>query len=106
MSEHLLPKGTLPGTRASSTIWTGCEGPRSGSWADRRALLVGLLSWVLLLSLAIWLHVTALDDFFAAFPYVIGAKILVFVWVLFGVSVLRPLFMRRSRQAAAGSETN
>lgn len=60
--------------------------------------MIGLLSWTLMLGLAIWLHVTALDDFFAAFPYVIGAKLLVFAWVLFGVGILRPLFIRRSRR--------
>lgn len=95
---HLMPDGGLPGCEASDTVWTGCDGPPAGSWPDRRARSIGLLSWILVAVLAVWLHLTRLDGFLEAFPLVLGAKILVFLWVLFGVSLLRPVFTRRARR--------
>ena len=99
--EHLLPTGRLPGTEPSETVWTGCDGPEKGSGRDRWAICVGLASWLLVGFLAVWLHLTQFDGFIDAFPLVLGAKVLVFLWVLFGVAVLRPLFLRRSRGQAA-----
>lgn len=100
VGEHLLPSGTVPGAEPSETVWTGCDGPPGGSWSDRRAKLAGLLSWLLVGFLAIWLHVTDFGGFVDSLPYVLGAKVLVFVWVLFGISLLRPLFTRRARESA------
>lgn len=102
LGEHLLPSGELPGSARSGTVWTGCDGPPKHSWADRRARVVGLLSWILIAFLTVWLHVTDLEGFTDSFPYVFGAKVLVFLWVLFGVGLLRPIFTRRSRDAAPG----
>jgi len=99
-AEHLLPSGDVPGTRASETVWTGCDGPPEGSWPDRRAKVVGFLSWVLVGALTVWLHVTDFQGFVDSFPYVIGTKILVFIWVLVGVSLLRPIFTRRARNSS------
>ena len=99
-AEHLLPSGSVPGTSASETVWTGCDGPPRGSWADRRAKVIGFLSWMLVGALAIWLHVTDLDGFVNSFPYVVGTKILIFIWVLVGVSILRPIFTRRARDSS------
>lgn len=99
--EHLLPTGRLPGTEPSETVWTGCDGPEKGSGRDRWAICVGLASWLLVGFLAVWLHLTQFDGFIDAFPLVLGAKVLVFLWVLFGVAVLRPLFLRRSRGQAS-----
>ncbi len=99
--EHLLPTGRLPGTEPSETVWTGCDGPEKGSGRDRWAICVGLASWLLVGFLAVWLHLTQFDGFLDAFPLVLGAKVLVFLWVLFGVAVLRPLFLRRSRGRAS-----
>lgn len=94
--EHLLPSGNVPGSEPSETVWTGCDGPPAGSWPDRRAKAIGIVSWLLVGVLAVWLHVTDLDGFFSSFPYVIGTKILIFIWVLVGVSILRPIFTRRA----------
>ncbi|MFZ9669318.1 MAG: hypothetical protein ACO3CR_05635 [Solirubrobacterales bacterium] len=103
--EHLMPSGRIPGTEPSDTVWTGCDGPEVGSARDRWATCVGIASWLLVGFLAVWLHLTQLDGFVDAFPLVIGAKVLVFLWVLFGVAVLRPLFLRKSRgQAPDGGE--
>lgn len=99
ISEHLMPSGNLPGTERSETIWTGSEGPPPGSWANRRAIVIGVLSWILVTALTVWLHLVDFDDFVSSFPYVLGAKLLVFAWVLFGVTILRPIFLRRSRNA-------
>ena len=96
--EHLMPSGGLPGAEYSDTVWTGCDGPAPGSGPDRRARVIGAASWVLVLFLAVWLHLTRLDGFIEAFPLVLGVKVLVFLWVLFGVAVLRPVFTARSRQ--------
>lgn len=96
--EHLMPSGGLPGAEFSATVWTGCDGPAPGSGPDRRARAIGFASWLLVAFLAVWLHLTRLDGFIEAFPLVLGAKILVFLWVLFGVAVLRPLFTARSRR--------
>lgn len=60
--------------------------------------MIGAGSWLLVVILAVWLHLTRLDGFVESFPLVLGAKILVFLWVLFGVSLLRPAFIRRSRR--------
>ncbi len=95
--EHLMPSGKLPGTESSETVWTGCDGPGPDSGADQRAKFIGAGSWLLVGGLAIWLHVTQLDSFVEAFPLVLGLKLLVFLWVLFGVSLLRPLFIARSK---------
>ena len=97
--EHLMPSGRLPGAERSGTVWTGCDGPAPGSRPDRRAKLVGLASWVLVAVLAVWLHMTQLDGFIEAFPFVLGAKVAVFLWVLFGVAVLRPVFLARSKRS-------
>ena len=97
--EHLLPRGRLEGLEPSETVWTGCDGPAPDSWTTRRVMAIGIFSWILVAVLAVWLHMTRLDGFLDAFPLVLGAKILVFLWVLFGVSVLRPVFVRRSRTA-------
>lgn len=99
--EHLMPSGGLPGAEYSDTVWTGCDGPAPDSGPDRRARAIGLASWVLVVFLAVWLHLTQLDGFIEAFPLVLGAKVLVFLWVLFGVAVLRPVFTARSRQRKA-----
>lgn len=104
LGEHLLPSGELPGSKQSKTVWTGCDGPPRRSWADRRARIVGLFSWILVGFLTVWLHVTDLGGFTDSFPYVFGAKVLVFAWVLFGVSILRPLFIRRSTEPVSYSE--
>ena len=98
--EHLLPSGRVPGMEISDTVWTGCDGPERGSARDRWAKCVGIASWLLVGFLAVWLHLTQFDGFVDAFPLVLGAKVLVFLWVLFGVAVLRPLFLRRSRGPA------
>lgn len=103
IKEHLMPSGRVPGTEPSDTVWTGCDGPAKGSARDRWALCVGIASWLLVGFLAVWLHLTQFDGFVNAFPLVIGAKVLVFLWVLFGVAVLRPLFLRRSRGPAPDS---
>lgn len=92
-----MPSGRLPGSEESETVWTGCDGPAPGSSAEKRARFVGAGSWLLVIVLAVWLHMTRLDGFIEAFPLVVGVKILVFLWVLFGVSLLRPIFMKRSR---------
>lgn len=95
---HLMPDGRLPGSSSSDTVWTGCDGPQAGSRTDRVIRVIGLLSWVLVAVLAVWLHLTRLDGFLEAFPLVLGAKVLVFLWVLFGVSILRPIFAAKSRK--------
>ena len=104
VSEHLLPSGKVPGSEPSETVWTGCDGPPPGSWSDRRAKFVGLLSWLLVGFLAVWLHITDFDGFVDSLPYVVGVKVLVFVWVLFGISILRPIFTRRARTSTPESE--
>jgi len=100
--EHLMPSGRLPGADESETVWTGCDGPARGSSAEKRARFIGAGSWLLVIVLAVWLHLTRLDGFIEAFPLVLGVKILVFLWVLFGVSLLRPIFIRRSRHQRSG----
>lgn len=100
VKERLVPSGRVPGTEPSETVWTGCDGPAEGSWSDRRAKVAGALSWLLVGTLAIWLHVTDFDGFVGSFPYVVGTKILVFVWVLLGISILRPIFTRRARDSS------
>lgn len=92
-----MPSGSLPGTANSENVWTGCDGPAPGSSADQRAKFIGAGSWLLVGVLAIWLHATQIDGFIEAFPLVLGLKLLIFLWVLFGVSLLRPLFIARSR---------
>jgi len=70
------------------------------------ARAIGLFSWILVAFLTVWLHITQLDGFLEAFPWVIGMKVLVFLWVLLGVSLLRPIFTRQSRQSPEAKERN
>ncbi len=104
LSEHLLPSGRVPGSEPSETVWTGCDGPPPGSWSDRRARFAGFSSWLLVGFLTVWLHVTDFGGFVDSLPYVLGTKILIFIWVLFGISVLRPIFTRRARESSPESE--
>lgn len=99
-ARRLFPSGDVPGTAASETVWTGCDGPPEGSWSDRRAKIVGIFSWLLVGTLAVWLHVTDFQGFVDSFPYVVGTKVLIFVWVLVGVTFLRPIFTRRARDSS------
>lgn len=99
IAHHLLPDGDLPGSARSENIWTGAEGPGPGTWADRRAKATGVFSWLLVGSLAVWLHLIDIDDFISAFPILLAVKVLIFIWVLFGVGILRPIFTRFSRNA-------